>query len=529
MPNNKNTPAIPAKIKKEYRMISLLSLHENALVFSLEKKKSSSKNTTYIVTSDPFQGVMKIMPKSYFDEELFTALQSLHHPLLLLPTELIAEGDYVYALYPRLLPLSEYLSREKISLSAILQWIKDMSQILSCLHDKNIFHGDIAPGNIYLDEEGHFYLGDFSSGRILCSHQIMTNKKTAATFPFSSIADCRQDIFSFLTILSKLLEACSPTAEEGNAILSALREITDALLLELKEKKRFHLSFRQVCQQILSVVEEHQNETKSSHLDFLLSAEKLDFLKETTKTLKKSPIPCSFPFHSRKTLPVLALAFCTVIFLSAIIYYAGTSSSQKNGNSLPAAELVQKEIAEKNFQSPSPLPTTAADSNKSFSANTPAANADATGNSAADNPDHAILDISCKKYQDIPPSLRADASVRIIFAQGNRLKKLSSFSAYPALEELYLDGNAISDLSDLSDFQSLSILGLSYNQVTDLSSLEGISSLRILDLSGHTKLSNISCLGKLKKLEYLILTDTNATDDEMQRLQQSLPHCTILH
>lgn len=145
MPNDKITPAIPGKIKKEYRLVSLLSLHENALVFSLEKRNASSKNIAYAVHPDPANGVMKIMPKPYFDEALFTALQSLHHPLLLLPTELIAEGDYVYALYPRLLPFSEYLSEEKISLSTVLQWIKDMSQILSCLHDKIFFTVTLPP------------------------------------------------------------------------------------------------------------------------------------------------------------------------------------------------------------------------------------------------------------------------------------------------------------------------------------------------------------------------------------------------
>jgi len=537
--NDKIIPAIPGKIKKEYRLVSLLSLHENALVFSLEKKKSSSKNTAYTVNPNPSNGVIKIMPKSYFDETLFTALQSLHHPLLLLPTELISEGDYVYALYPRLLPFSEYLSGERISLSTILQWIKDMSQIVPCLHDKNIFHGDIAPDNIYLDDDGHFYLGDFSSCKILSPRQSMTyqnkKKKTGTTFPFSSTKDCKQDIFCFLTILFNLLKASSSLEKEGNAILSALGKRTDNLLLELKEKKCCNLSFRQVCQNILGVIEENQKEMKSSHIDFILSSEKLDFLNETTKTLKKSPI--SFPFQPKISLTVFALTLCTLIFLSAVIYYAGIGSPQQKKSYL-AKESVPKKIATNNLRSPSPFPTEDSATGNTASSNTPSADActeipptttAATDTPKTNNRNKSILDISCKKYRNIPYSPRADPSVKIIFAQGNRFKKISPFSGYPALEELYLDGNAISDLSNLSAFRHLAILGLSNNQITDLSSLGDIPSLRILDLSGHTKLLNFPSLGKLRNLECLILTGTNATDNDMQRLQQSLPRCTILH
>lgn len=484
MPCNKKTPAIPEKIRKEYHLTSLLSLHENAIVFSVEKKKSSSKKQAYMMHSNPAQGVIKVMPKSYFDEDLFSTLQSLHHPLLLLPTELIAEEEYVYALYPRLLPLSEYLLRGEMPFSKLVQWIKDMSQIIPCLQDKHIVHGDISPGNIYLDDEGHFYLGDFSSGRLVSFRQRITalikNKsKTAATFPFaSSSGDYRQDIFSFLTILLKILEACSPS--DYNATLSPLQDIVVNLLTDLEKKKSFSLTFREVCQKILSVIEKDKIEQNMISQDFALSPDKLDFVMDATKPLKKK---------SKISVPVMALAFCCLIFLSAIIYYGRT------GMPRPA----------------------------------PKADFTISATHVASRQDDSILDISDKKYQDIASSSNRDASVKIIFAQGNQIKKLSSFSIYPALEELYLDDNMISDLSNLSEFKHLAILGLSNNQVTDLSTLKDIPSLKILDLSGQKNLSGLSSLGNLENLEYLILTETNATNDDIRYLQQSLPDCMILH
>ncbi len=520
---NIKTPAIPERIRKEYHLASLLSLHENAIVFSLEKKKPSSKKKANLVHPDPTHGVIKIIPKSYFDEDLFHTLQSLHHPLLLLPVELIAEEEYVYGLYPRLVPLSEYLSRGTLPLSKLVQLIKDMSQIISCLHDKNIIHGDIAPGNIYLDDEGHFFLGDFSSGRISSSRQSFASlakskKKTAATFPFTC-GDYRQDIFSFLTILLHLLKACSSADENDAAILSNLQDFIEESLLDLRKDKKYSFTFREVCQKILSAIEENKKRYHRTSRDFLLTQEKLKFLHETTKAVKKKGFSACLLQKSKISPPVFALAVCSIIFLSAIIYY-GTGIFKQNKAYPPTSQVFESEHAIKDIEN---SVTTLSPSEHVTPTATPMASP------APSQKDRSILDISGKKYQNVPSSSKTDSSVKIIFAQDNKMKKLSSFSNYPALEELYLDGNIISDLSNLPDFKHLAILGLSNNRVTNLSDLKTIASLKILDLSGQKNLSHFYSLRRFKNLDYLILTDTNATENDLRRLQQSLPQCMILY
>lgn len=520
---NIKTPAIPERIRKEYHLASLLSLHENAIVFSLEKKKPSSKKKANLMHPDPTHGVIKIIPKSYFDEDLFHTLQSLHHPLLLLPVELIAEEEYVYGLYPRLVPLSEYLSRGTLPLSKLVQWIKDMSQIISCLHDKNIIHGDIAPGNIYLDDEGHFFLGDFSSGRISSSRQSFASlakskKKTAATFPFTC-GDYRQDIFSFLTILLHLLKACSSADENDAAILSNLQDFIEESLLDLRKDKKYSFTFREVCQKILFAIEENKKRYHRTSQDFLLPQEKLKFLHETTKAVKKKGFSACLLQKSKISPPVFALAVCSIIFLSAIIYY-GTGIFKQNKAYPPTSQVFESEHAIKDIEN---SVTTLSPSEHVTPTATPMASP------APSQKDPSILDISGKKYQNVPSSSGRDSAVKIIFAQGNKMKKLSSFSNYPALEELYLDGNIISDLSNLPDFKHLAILGLSNNRVTNLSDLKTIASLKILDLSGQKNLSHFYSLRRFKNLDYLILTNTNATENDLRRLQQSLPQCMILY
>lgn len=487
---HKKSFSLPPGIEKEYRFTALLSLHENAIVFTMERKRASTKKT-YAGSSRPPLGVLKIIPEAYFDEMLFDSLRSLHHPLLLLPTELFTEQDYVYAIYPKLLPFSDYLCRGEITFSVILQWIRDMDTSVSCLHEKNILHGDIAPGNIYLDEENHFSLGDFSSSTILSPREktfslFKEREKTASTFPFPSrAAGFQQDIFSFLTLLNHLLKGLTLPGEEEITTLHPLKNEVEGQLSEVTTERHFETSFHQVCQKLLSVIEENQLEALFSGQTFTLSPREMDYLKGSTENVRKN-ILSSLPLPAFK-IPVslLGLAFCIVLFLSAVAFYAG------RGN--PPAEPA--------------LPS---------------------GETAA-TPHSPILDISHEKYQEFPSEMAADSSVKIIFAEDNRLKEFSYLSGFSSLEELYLDNNFIAEIGDISGLESLAILGLSNNQIGDVSALGNLPSLRILDLSYQTGLENLSSLERLKRLQYLVLTGTNATEKDIQHLQQALPSCTILH
>lgn len=144
-------------------------------------------------------------------------------------------------------------------------------------------------------------------------------------------------------------------------------------------------------------------------------------------------------------------------------------------------------------------------------------------------PKNHVLDISHKKYHQIPSGKEKDLSKKIIFAENNRIDDISQFKNYSHLEELYLDGNFISQLNGISKLKHLSVLGLSNNRVTDVTALRNITSLTLLDLSYQKNLSGLISLGNLKNLEYLILTGTDTSEKEIQALQRMLPGCTILY
>lgn len=530
-----NTHTFPLKIKENYHLGPLLSLQDNGIVFLLKEKEKNQKKArlqnTPCQENDRTQYplILKVIPKSYFDKPLFQKITSLHAPHLLYPTELFAEKGYIYAIYPNMRSLSEYLAQGTLPFSLLLQWIKEMDKIISWLHKNKILHGDIAPGNIYLDEEGHFYLGDYSSARLLSfqdkSFPLFFRKKTASTYPIPfCVTDFRQDIFSFLTLLSHLIKSIS-SSEKETAALSHLQEEIDKLLFQIIHQKSYDCSFSQICQKILLVIHKEQLEKQFIQTDFMIAPSEMDFLKESTKPVKKELLQ---PYWIKdKPVPFLGLVLCFTVFIFSISY----CFSAKNQTSIKYQDISSISFKKTAIQSPAatsvlktPAPTTTPTHFPTF---TPDIN---SLSSATPDSAHTILTLSHRKYNTLPKCIKEKTShVKIIFAENNQLKSLSPFLQFSLLEELYLDQNRITDLGNLSSLKHLKILGLSNNQITDVSALGTINSLTILDLSNQTCLSNFSSLEKLTKLKYLILTDTNISQKEIKHLQQKLPGCTILY
>lgn len=545
MAHENKAVSLPKKIERDYAMLSILSLHENAVVLAMEKRKKTPMEGTQN-KSDSSCAVLKIIHERYFDNVLYNVLQSLHHPFLLLPSKLIRENNYVYAFYPKLMPFSEYLAQGNIPFSLILRWIKFMDDVVSSLHNNNIIHGDISPSNIFLDMEKNFYLGDFSSGKFLQKSEknsrrakdgkkislrkekILHPKKTGTTFFSSSnfYSQYLQDIYSFLSILLRLTKTTAALTEEKSCPLLSLQRNIEKLLRDLTQKNQWDFSFHAVCRDILSFVEENQLESLFSDDIFFLAQEDLHFLEKATEpvNIKSSGImmPLSPAF--------CGLAFCITLFLASVVFC--TVSSQMQEHPPSRAQPVSNHAAKQDRTSVPdtrslPTPSAAPSStNFIFPSNTPNVQPSPV---VSAQPKNHVLDISHKKYHQIPSGKEKDLSKKIIFAENNRIDDISQFKNYSHLEELYLDGNFISQLNGISKLKHLSVLGLSNNRVTDVTALRNITSLTLLDLSYQKNLSGLISLGNLKNLEYLILTGTDTSEKEIQALQRMLPGCTILY
>ena len=112
---------------------------------------------------------------------------------------------------------------------------------------------------------------------------------------------------------------------------------------------------------------------------------------------------------------------------------------------------------------------------------------------------------------------------------GNKLKDLSPLAALAELNLLSFDSNQISDLKPLAQLNLLKYLYLGNNEVDRLDPLKDLENLVALDLSAN-QITDLSPLYGLSNLETIGLFDNaNLTMEEIKKLQQALPGCTINH
>ena len=112
---------------------------------------------------------------------------------------------------------------------------------------------------------------------------------------------------------------------------------------------------------------------------------------------------------------------------------------------------------------------------------------------------------------------------------GNRLEDLSPLAALAELNLLSFDSNQVSDLKPLAQLNLLKYLYLGNNEVDRLDPLKDLANLVALDLSAN-QITDLSPLYGLAKLETIGLFDNaNLTMEEINKLQQALPGCTINH
>lgn len=235
---------------------------------------------------------------------------------------------------------------------------------------------------------------------------------------------------------------------------------------------------------------------------------------------------------SNLPLPLYGLLlFCGCIFLVALYHTLTTIPDTKAPKISHAIASTNTAIADESVPpSHEILPTATLDNVQSRLSTTPVP--DICTSKKQDSPDSKtflnltkkeMTDDSIKKYQN------KYETTTILVANNNNITSCRLLSNFTCLTELYLHKNQIHSLKGLSNCQSLSVLVLSNNKITTLSELSKLKELTCLDLSHNTTLGSLKPLASLKKLNCLIITNSNYQQKEILYLQKKLPSCTILY
>ncbi|MCR5808976.1 MAG: hypothetical protein K6G56_05385 [Clostridiales bacterium] len=136
------------------------------------------------------------------------------------------------------------------------------------------------------------------------------------------------------------------------------------------------------------------------------------------------------------------------------------------------------------------------------------------------------LTLKCPKLMNIDDLYRLDR-VTELSLDCDSVVYFGPISNMKELRKLHLKSGEAWGTDFLAGFNKLEELELSFGETTDISSIAGLSSLRRLKLE-CPKLRDLSPLEGLKGLEYLDLSGTPASREQLDALRAALPGCLIV-
>ena len=175
-------------------------------------------------------------------------------------------------------PLNQYMESHNLTHDDSIKIITQLAEALAAVHQFEILHRDIKPGNILLTENLDVKLTDFGIAKIENSDLTMTREVLGSpaymspeSFDSSIVKDCRSDIFSLGVIAYELLTGIKPFYGD------TIGELMNAIQYELPiEPLKINDSFPAYMQDILAKMLAKDPDERFSSPEGLLKALKLD-------------------------------------------------------------------------------------------------------------------------------------------------------------------------------------------------------------------------------------------------------------
>ena len=133
--------------------------------------------------------------------------------------------------------LRELVREAPVPLAEAVAWIAAAADALAHAHAREIVHGDVSPGNLMLDRDGHLKVVDFGLARSLAPGADTTRSHVHGTYPYmapevlrGATPDLRSDLYALGAVLYQLLtgelpyEGRTPGAYLGAVLEGKLRD-----------------------------------------------------------------------------------------------------------------------------------------------------------------------------------------------------------------------------------------------------------------------------------------------------------------
>ncbi len=133
--------------------------------------------------------------------------------------------------------LREMVREAPVPLADAVAWIAAAADALAHAHARELVHGDVSPGNLMLDRDGHLKIVDFGLARSLAPGVDTTRSHVHGTYPYMApeilrgeVPDLRADLYALGAVLYQLLtgelpfEGRTPGAYVGAVLEGRLRD-----------------------------------------------------------------------------------------------------------------------------------------------------------------------------------------------------------------------------------------------------------------------------------------------------------------
>ena len=558
---------LPEELEKEFILTEVLLVKSTSVICSLKHKLPFSESCY----------ILKIIPAKQYQKALYERLSNLSIGGILTAVQEYHTKHFIYFIFPKLQSLSYLVKCGKMDFHYIKTLCSDIGKTLLALHKAGIYHMDLAPGNIYLNADGHFILGDFSSARMTeprRKNPFSMPHPTGSTKGFypeeisPEKSPVNYDVYGFFMILFLLLhhgktpeeKKKHPQAESSENQPDTLEHLShllsETLLLSQsvslpsdfleKNYQKLEDMMKEIHEQNLlhsfhTKIPDFENSLFCSYTEALEERPFLSILQDTLLSfehIKTKQIHISIPqsFFSREVFGKSALygllVLCGVIFLFSCYHTFISAGKQADSRQQAKANSFPDITSEQLVSTAIPFPD-AKESCTPTAIPFPDEKETCTPTTTPFSKPQNYLALSKKNLKNTSflSEINEPKEIQTIFADQNKFSTLSSFLLFQNLKELYLNQNSIASISsqEIKELKHLEILDLSENKLRDVSALQHLKHLKLLDLSGQNTLQNLTSLGSMHTLEYLLLSNTNVTSKEISYLKRKLPGCTILY
>jgi serine/threonine protein kinase len=131
-----------------------------------------------------------------------------------------------------------------VSLKQRVQWLKDVIEAVSYLHQHNVLHRDIKCENVLLHEDMRALLGDLGLSKELSSSRARSQGVGTCVFRAPEVESIEgykssADVYSFgMTVMELLLSSNPGSPERGLEEMQSLRETCPELAFQLEKLRR---------------------------------------------------------------------------------------------------------------------------------------------------------------------------------------------------------------------------------------------------------------------------------------------------